>query len=550
MADAPSTEEIDALLAALGGDVGGHSDAKAPRADAGTNSEQLLAQPGGDSADDRGSSSAGSPSGNAADIDALLAQLSGAHKAERAAAETRDDAPPPAPGTSSAGVSDIDRLLAELSSAATPAGPETAALTTPGSAAPASAPRTTSAVTPNPTGEPGSAAAGTGSVRSPASTGTGSVSAPASGSKAGMATPDTKPILNLSTEEVDALVAKQGGKQDTRTSTGIIAQSDIDALLQQLTDSTPGPNEARQPAPAAADLAKHEGAIDKMLAQNAPAPGVTSDAVDVRQVLGIAPTPTPQPMAYPGLVPAAAPIELRGARWLLAAAVVALSICATTLSITVVRLGDLAGELRRTRVATSTVPTDSYAEDFATALARLASGDGDAVARGVMLLERLRQRHPAHAAEISLVLARTHRTQGDHGRAAAAFALAGEPGNPPFTDPGLHLDHADSLAQANDRAGALAVVYNVLAEEDSWVAERLPGGGSRSGAELVRNRQAVHRAYLMLGRLLEQPAPATVQREPAEHDHKHEPGHGPAEPAAGHDAGHAPAAHAAEHGHG
>lgn len=532
MADAPNTEEIDALLAALGGDVGERNDAKAPRADAGANSEELLAQPGADTSDGRGASA---PSGNAADIDALLAQLSGAHKAERATAETRDDAPQPGPGTSSAGVSDIDRLLAELSSAATPAGPETAALTTPGSAAPASAPRPTSAVTPNPTGEASAASAGTGA-----------------GSKAGMATPDTKPLLNLSTEEVDALVAKQGGKQDTRTSTGIIAQSDIDALLQQLTDSTPGQTEARQPAPAASDMAKHEGAIDKMLAQNAPAPGVTSDAVDVRQVLGIAPTPTPQPMAYPGLVPASAPIELRGARWLLAAAVVALSICATTLSITVMRLGDLAGELRRTRVATSTVPGDSYAEDFATALARLGSGDSDAVARGVTLLERLRQRHPAHSAEISLVLARTHRAQGDHVRAASAFALASEPGNPPFADPGLHLDHADSLAQGDDRAGALAVVYNVLAEEDAWVAERLPGGGSRSGAELVRNRQAVHRAYLMLGRLLEQPASATVKREAADHHHEHESTHGAgsAQPAAGHEAGHAPAAHAVGHGHG
>ncbi len=336
------------------------------------------------------------------------------------------------------------------------------------------------------------------------------------------------PTLSLSTEELDALVTKQAGG-DTQTGTEMIAQSDIDALVQQLATATaPAGGEDAKGTDA---MAKHEGEIDKILAQGAAAESAT-DSVDVKKILGIA--PTPMPMQGPMLMPVSAPIDLRGAKWFLAAAVLMLATCAGAMFFVVSAMGGLSDELRRERTA-QLVPTDSYGEDFHAAKAQLAATDAITVEKAVQFLVRLKLRHPARRGEIALVLARFHRQAGQHGKAVAEYADAFDAGGMP-AEPRLRLDYADSLARHGDQTRAISEIYALLSEEAGWVAERDEHGSARPPDEIQRNRATIQEAYLALGRLIDRDGPllAKLGPEPAagghgsDHGRDHGVGHGTA----------------------
>ncbi|HEX3133565.1 MAG TPA: hypothetical protein VHX44_08270 [Planctomycetota bacterium] len=152
------------------------------------------------------------------------------------------------------------------------------------------------------------------------------------------------PTLALSAEDLDALVDRQVGVQSDHQEAPMIDQSDIDALVKQLANATGAPDTKK----ISDALAKHEGEIDKLLEQAGDAK-VTLDAIPGSAIQGSGnPNAKLSGSATFG-VPVMAPAELKGTRWLLAAAVLFLAMCATTLGMVVNAINGLSQELKTQR---------------------------------------------------------------------------------------------------------------------------------------------------------------------------------------------------------
>lgn len=312
--------------------------------------------------------------------------------------------------------------------------------------------------------------------------------------------------LALSTEDLTALVSKHAAPAAPGESEGMIDQGDIDALVKQLGAAT-GTVEAapEKPASMSQELAKHDAAIDQLLGEahggGAAANAATMDAIDMRSVLDKPPSTsaahrTPSPFTVN--VPVLTPPELRGARWLLAAAVLLLAVCAGTLVVVAGAVRTLGSELAREREA-GLEPGDDYGDDYAAASARLSSPDDEQVAKGVLFLERLKKRYPSHAGEVSLALARHFAGHGAWREAAREYGEVLD-GTVMNDDPRVLLENAEALRQLGDRAAAKRQLYALLADEARWTGESNP---PRPASIADRNRQALVAAHLLLGRLLD-----------------------------------------------
>lgn len=366
-------------------------------------------------------------------------------------------------------------------------------------------------------------------------------------SKSIPATPGTtsRGNLALSTEDLSALVTKHGAPSTGEPADGMIDQGDIDALVKQLGAAT-GTMEAPGEKPSMTEeLAKHDAAIDQLLAGGKGPSGsaVTMDAIDFKGMSGDKGPGTSGVQrgmggpAYTVNVPVLTPPELRGARWLLAAAVLLLAICAGTLVVVAGAVRTLGTELARER-ANTLEPGDDYGTDFAAALARLSSPDEDQVATGVLFLQRLRKRSPSHDGEIGLALARHFRSHGAWKEAGREYAAVVDDPKAISDDPRVLVEYADTLRQLDDRDGARRQLYALLADEARWTGRQL------SAQTAERNRHTLVEAHLLLARLLDgAPAPTLAAAEPG---HAAEGGHGDSHAAGGHGA----AAPAAEHGAG
>lgn len=337
------------------------------------------------------------------------------------------------------------------------------------------------------------------------------------------------PSLALSLDDLDALMEKQVGVTSDHGEAPMIDQSDIDALIKQLANATGAPDTKR----ISEALARHEGEIDQLLTGNAD-PRATVDAVDMPAARKASGGSTGAPV-FVSAVPVMAPTELRGTRWLLAAAVLFLAMCATTLVLMVGAINGLQHELKAQHLA-QLAPSDSFADDLKAALAQLATGDDGEVAKGVLFLQRLKARHPSHAGEIALALARNFHGRGLHRQAAEEYAILAESGA--FDDPRVYLEYADALAHSRDLSGAIRQVYRLLASEQAYLGERDRRGLPRPTDEQARNRQALSDAYLSLGRLLSSSwdeqrgnarvasaatTPAPAKPAPADHGKGHHP---------------------------
>ncbi len=480
-------------------------------------------------------------------IDALLASMDSAPAAPPP--PTAAAPPPAAPPGGPMGQDDIDALLNSLGDAPAPAAAAAPALLPP-------------AATLGGTGKTGAASKGAAAVpggkldqdgidallnefgATESRVGAAKIGSTSRGSKAGIpaaavpAAPGTtsRGHLALSTEDLTALVSKHAPAADAGQGEGMIDQTDIDALVKQLgaasaTLETPAPTMSQE-------LAKHDAAIDQLLGEGKPAAAgaVTMDAIDPRLVLEKSPSTTANQRpgaAYTVNVPVLTPPELRGARWLLAAAVLLLAICAGTLVVVAGAVRTLGGELARERAA-NLEPGDDYGTDFAAAVGRLSAPDEDQVATGVLFLQRLKKRYPSHDAEIALVLARHFRGHGAWREAAREYAAVIDDPVAVGDDPRVLLESADTLHNLKDHGGARRQLYALLAEEARWTG---PGDPPRPSAMVERNTRALVEAHLLLARLLDDPEAgpvARVEQPPAEHG-----AHGAtAEPAA-HD-GHSP----------
>jgi hypothetical protein len=358
------------------------------------------------------------------------------------------------------------------------------------------------------------------------------------------------PTLALSAEDIDALVDRQIGVTSDHQEAPMIDQSDIDALVKQLASATGAPD-TKQISDA---LAKHEGEIDKLLEQAGDAK-VTMDAIPTAALSGSgSKAQLKGGMTATIGIPVMAPAELRGTRWLLAAAVLFLAVCAGTLGMVVNAINSLSTELK-TQHQTALLPSNSFAEDYKAALAQLGAPDAGEVAKGVLFMGRLKARHPGHEAEIALALGRHFRAHGAFRQAAEEFAALSETGSGLFDDPRIFLDYAACLTELGDLNAAARQVYLLLANEDSYLSQRDRNGLTRPADEVTRNQQAVQDAYLTLGRMLasasQQPggratAKAHAQSHDSSHAQSHDSSH--AKPHASTPAAHAPSAPAAAHG--
>jgi hypothetical protein len=327
--------------------------------------------------------------------------------------------------------------------------------------------------------------------------------------------------IGLTQDALADLVKKHEAGAETEAPV-MIDQSDIDALLNQLAAAGADGADA-QPALQEA-LAAKEAEI-KAAQAGAHAPDQTLDAVDASKILAsAAPTliganattssmvaaPAATQVVFQGQVPWVTPRELRGARWLLAAAVVMLAAAAATMAMTVGSLRSLVQEVRTAR-ETQLAPTDSYADDLGAALARLRDPDDLEVAKAERFLLDLKKRHPTHVDEISLALARHFRARGDHRAAAREYAALGDSGFI-VDDPRILIEHADSLDRVGDRAGALRQLYSLLAAEGAYTGEKDRRGVPRTAAARAVGQDAVAEAWLMIGRLADAPLVASADR--------------------------------------
>jgi len=360
--------------------------------------------------------------------------------------------------------------------------------------------------------------------------------------------------VGLTSDVVDALVAKHATTPD-EGGEGMIAQSDIDALVKSLGGTAPpeahGPG---VPPTMTEQLAKHDDAIDQLLAGAAPAGGAamaTMDAVDVRAELGKGSGPQSGPVSVRHNAIAAIPVDLRGARWMLLAAVLLLSVCCGTLVIVAGAVKTLASELKAERTA-NLAPTDNYGDDFKAALLRLNSPQDEEVAKGVLFLQRLKKRYPSHETEVGLELARHFRSRGSWREARREYAAIVEESSTLQDDPRVHLEYAEVLARVKERSAAIRQVNLLLANEAVFTGETNLAHLPRPAPEITANRAALQEAQLLLGRLLaEDDGRRTVASAAHGGSHGgHDAAHGTAAPAHGADASHGGgAAHGAAAGH-
>jgi len=128
--------------------------------------------------------------------------------------------------------------------------------------------------------------------------------------------------VGLSPSAIDELVAKHkpGPEENATARETMISQEDIDALVQQLSSAVGG-----EPAPA--DAAGRKPGSTSPPRPATPAAQPATLAMTATGASGEAPGALVPAGAYPVLAPG----ELRGARWLLVAAVVLLATCAVAM---------------------------------------------------------------------------------------------------------------------------------------------------------------------------------------------------------------------------
>ncbi len=202
-----------------------------------------------------------------------------------------------------------------------------------------------------------------------------------------------------------------------------------------------------------------------------------------------------------------APSEVRGARWLLVAAVLLLAICAIGMGAMVKTLTSLAGQLSRTDPAITGLDGERFALALTAARNQLGSKDPIDAAVGVQAIRRLQHDHPNRAPELTLELARHWRAHGAQRKAADEYAgivdtaLHGG-------DPRILLEYTESLTALGENEQAISLLYGLLAQEQTLLGREDALGHPKVAEDLARDQAAVQQAYLQLGQLLQQPIKA------------------------------------------
>ncbi|TVR41777.1 MAG: hypothetical protein EA402_12605 [Planctomycetota bacterium] len=293
---------------------------------------------------------------------------------------------------------------------------------------------------------------------------------------------------DLSQEELDSLVTKHSDSNED--SEALINQEDIDALVRQMSEATNGPS----PEQITEMIGRRENDIEALL--NEAAKNIeTSDAVSDLDAFDGAPRGGGAMMPPINVMSSE---ELRGTRFLLAAAVFLLAMCTAAMVFVVTSMNTLSTQLAASR-DTVVTPSDDFGEDLR--IAREMLNDPENAQRGVIMLQRVRQRHRDvnREIEVTLILARHHLAEGKPHLAVTEFATVADRHGGLFEDPNFYLEWATAHSQLGDARKARRVIGVLLANEDRYLAGR---DGSGIDEEQARRHQRVLRqAYLLLGRL-------------------------------------------------
>lgn len=296
---------------------------------------------------------------------------------------------------------------------------------------------------------------------------------------------------DLSQEEIDNIAARHDGDSQ-EDSEALIDQNDIDALVRQMSEATSAPNKDR----ITEILNRRENDIEALL--NEAAKSVqTEDAVSELVSYDAASSPS---MGWAPPSDAMAPEELRGSRFMLAAAVFLLAMCTAAMVFVVFSVNRLSGELAANREAVIT-PTDDFNEDLRIAREILADADPVTAEKGVQLLKRVRRRHRdvSREIEVTLLLARHFLAQGNAKNAVTEYATVAERHGTLVDDPNFYLEWASAHDALRETDEARRVVGILLANEHRYLRGR--DGSPLDEETYRRNQRVLRQGYLLLGRL-------------------------------------------------
>ncbi|MFW5829447.1 MAG: tetratricopeptide repeat protein [Planctomycetota bacterium] len=299
----------------------------------------------------------------------------------------------------------------------------------------------------------------------------------------------------LSTQQINSIIQKQDETAHTEegeAGDSMISQSDIDALVGQMSMATGSPDRDEIDDL----LSEREQDIDALLREVQDKADL-SDAVQA--TMPSAPAPMGQ-LTLPSGTAVMAPEELRGTRYLLIAAVLLLTMCTVTMVFVAQAINGLTDELYAGR-SDELRPQDGYDNDIAVGMELLASDDPVKVTKGLHFFAHMKRQYPARAAELNMLLAKHHRSRSAWRRAVAEYQEIMEQQGAYVDDPEFYLDYSDSLFQLEQYEQAQSVLLRLLANEERFGRAVDEQGRSRPD-ELVRNeREILQRAYLLLGRL-------------------------------------------------
>ena len=297
---------------------------------------------------------------------------------------------------------------------------------------------------------------------------------------------------DLSQEEIDSLVAKEDGTDED--SEALIDQNDIDALVRQMSEATSTPDVEH----VTHMLQKRGGDIEALL--NEAAKNVdTSDAIS--EIASFDETSASgDKVVYGPPVNAIAPGELRGTRFLLAAAVFLLAMCTAAMVFVVSSINRLSSELHANRETVAT-PTDDYSEDLQVATDMLNYEDEIESQKGVELLKRMRNRHRDvnKEIEVTLILARHFLANGRAEEAVAEYATVADRQGGLANDPTFYIEWATAYDSMNASDDAQRIAGVLLANEEYFLTNS--DGEPVDEETYNRNERIIRQAQLLMGRI-------------------------------------------------
>ena len=304
----------------------------------------------------------------------------------------------------------------------------------------------------------------------------------------------------LSTEQIMGIVEKNEDTLSDNEDEAMIDQSDIDALVREMSEATGVPDQEEL------DSKMHNKSDDiEALLQEASSPMATHDAVQGSVAFGGQQSLAQVPTMSIDQAAVMAPDELRGTKYLLVAAVFLLAMCAVTMGFVVSAINDLAIELEQNRTS-EIKPLDDFQENIEFAKKMLSGEDDMEVVQGIKFVNQLKENYdkdPEKIILLSLLLADHYRGAGAYSKAKKEYKVMTERQGALYENPQHYLDYAETLFSIGEEHydEAANVLYRLLANEHYYMSDQAQDGALRSASDIRQNNRIIQEAYLKLGQI-------------------------------------------------